>query len=220
MLTDDQIWSAIDGQRGRVAELLESLTDEQWQHPSLCEGWTVRDVGAHLTLQQMTLARAVRLVLRNPSHALDVNRIIHESSRRQAAALSTEAIVAAIRATVGQRRHNVGVTLRETLIDNLVHGLDIAIPLKLDLEIPADAAAEAAARVRSYHGTGKNRVFREIPLREFRLVATDHAWCAGDGPEIRGPIRALLLLLTGRPAGLADVTGPGADVLRRQLVSA
>jgi uncharacterized protein (TIGR03083 family) len=220
MLTDDQIWSAIDGQRGRVAELLESLDDDQWEHPSLCEGWTVRDVGAHLTLQQMTLAQAMRVVLRNPSHALDVNRIIHESSRRQAAALSTEAIVAAIRATVGQRRHNPGVTHRETLIDNLVHGMDIAVPLQLEIEIPADAAAEAATRVRSFDGTGRNRVFRDIPLREFRLVATDHAWSAGDGPEISGPIRALLLLLTGRPAGLADVTGPGADVLRRQLVPA
>jgi uncharacterized protein (TIGR03083 family) len=220
MLTDDQIWSAIDSQRGRVAELLESLDDDQWEHPSLCEGWTVRDVGAHLTLQQMTLAQAMRVVLRNPRHALDVNRIIHESSRRQAAALSTEAIVAAIRATVGQRRHNPGVTHRETLIDNLVHGMDIAVPLQLEIEIPADAAAEAATRVRSFDGTGRNRVFRDIPLREFRLVATDHAWSAGDGPEISGPIRALLLLLTGRPAGLADVTGPGADVLRRQLVPA
>jgi uncharacterized protein (TIGR03083 family) len=220
MLTDEQIWSAIDSQRGRVAELLESLDDDQWEHPSLCEGWTVRDVGAHLTLQQMTLAQAMRVVLRNPSHALDVNRIIHESSRRQAVALSTEAIVAAIRATVGQRRHNPGVTHRETLIDNLVHGMDIAVPLQLEIEIPADAAAEAATRVRSFDGTGRNRVFRDIPLREFRLVATDHAWSAGDGPEISGPIRALLLLLTGRPAGLADVTGPGADVLRRQLVPA
>ena len=220
MLTDDQIWSAIDGQRGRVAELLESLDDDQWEHPSLCEGWTVRDVGAHLTLQQMTLAQAMRVVLRNPSHALDVNRIIHESSRRQAAALSTEAIVAAIRATVGQRRHNPGVTHRETLIDNLVHGMDIAVPLQLEIEIPADAAAEAATRVRSFDGTGRNRVFRDIPLREFRLVATDHVWSAGDGPEISGPIRALRLLLTGRPAGLADMTGPGADVLRRQLVPA
>ena len=220
MLTDEHIWSAIDSQRGRVAELLESLDDDQWEHPSLCEGWTVRDVGAHLTLQQMTLAQAMRVVLRNPSHALDVNRIIHESSRRQAAALSTEAIVAAIRATVGQRRHNPGVTHRETLIDNLVHGMDIAVPLQLEIEIPADAAAEAATRVRSFDGTGRNRVFRDIPLREFRLVATDHAWSAGDGPEISGPIRALLLLLTGRPAGLADVTGPGADVLRRQLVPA
>ena len=220
MLTDAQIWTAIDDQRCRVADLLESLTHEQWEHPSLCDGWTVRDVGAHLTLQQMTLAQAVRLVLRNPSQALDVNRIIRESSRRQAAALSTEAIVAAIRATVGQRRHNPGVTHRETLIDNLVHGMDIAIPLRLDLEIPTDAAVEAAARVRSFDGTGRNRVFRDIPLREFRLVATDSAWSAGDGPEIRGPIRALLLLLTGRPAGLGDVTGPGADALRRQLVLA
>lgn len=220
MLTDDEIWSAIDHQRGRVADLLEWLTAEQWEHPSLCDGWTVRDVGAHLTLQQMTLAQAVRLVLRNPSHAVDVNRIIRESSRRQARALSTEAIVAAIRATIGQRRHNPGVTHRETLIDNLVHGMDIAIPLNLHLEIPGDAAAEAATRVRSYAGTGKNRVFRDIPLREFALVATDYQWSAGEGPEIRGPMKALLLLLTGRSVGLADVTGPGADAVRRQLVAA
>ena len=220
MMTDDQIWSAIDRQRGRVADLLETLTDEQWDDPSLCEAWTVRDVGAHLTLQQMTLAQAVRLVLRNPSQALDVNRIIRESSRRQARDLSTEAIVAAIRATIGRRRHNPGVTHRETLVDILVHGMDIAIPLNLDLEIPADAAAEAAARVRSLDGTGKNRVFRDIPLREFTLVATDCEWSAGEGPEIRGPIRALLLLLTGRSVGLADMTGPGADVVRLQLVAA
>jgi len=220
MLTDDQIWSAIDDQRGRVADLLESLTEEQWEHPSLCDGWRVRDVGAHLTLQQMTLAQAARLVLRNPTDALDVNRIIRESSRRQARDLSTDAIVAGIRGTVGQRRHNPGVTLRETLIDNLVHGMDIAIPLNIDLEIPGDAAAEAAARVRSLDGTRKNRVFRDICVRDFRLVATDYAWSGGEGPEIRGPIRALLLLLTGRPVGLADVTGPGAEVLRRQLVAA
>jgi uncharacterized protein (TIGR03083 family) len=220
MLTDEQIWDAIDTQRGRVAALLESLPDDQWKHPSLCDGWTVRDVAAHLTLQEMTLAQAVRLVLRNPSHALDVNRIIRESSRRQARDLSTDAIVAAIRRTIGKRRHNPGVTYRETLVDILVHGMDIAIPLNLDLEIPGDAAAEAAARVRSLDGTSKNRVFRDIPCRDFRLVATDSPWSAGEGPEIRGPIRALLLLLTGRPAGLADVTGPGADVLRRQLVAA
>lgn len=220
MLTDDQIWSAIDSQRGRVAELLETLIDEQWERPSLCDGWTVRHVAAHLTLQEMTLAQAVRLVLRNPSDARDVNRMIRESSRRQARALSTEAIVAAIRGTIGHRRHNPGVTHRETLIDILVHGMDIAIPLNLGLEIPADAAAEAAARVHSLDGTRKNRVFRDIPVRDFQLVAMDSRWSAGEGPEIRGPIRALLLLLTGRPAGLSDVTGPGADVLRRQLVAA
>jgi uncharacterized protein (TIGR03083 family) len=220
MLTDDQIWSAIDSQRAGLPSCWKrSATSNGSTRPS-AQGWTVRDVGAHLTLQQMTLAQAVRLVLRNPSDALDVNRIIRESSRRQAAAMSTQAIVAAIRATIGHRRHNPGVTHRETLIDNLVHGMDIAIPLNLDLEIPADAAAEAAVRVRALDGTRKNRVFRDIALRDFRVIATDYTWSAGEGPEIRGPISALLLLLTGRPAGLAAVTGPGADVLRRQLVAA
>ena len=36
----DAVWDAIDGQRARTADLLEQLTAEQWDHPSLCQGWT------------------------------------------------------------------------------------------------------------------------------------------------------------------------------------
>jgi uncharacterized protein (TIGR03083 family) len=142
------------------------------------------------------------------------------SARLQAAALTTEEIVATIRGMVGQRRHNVGLTVYSPLIDILVHGLDIAIPLGLELELPPEAVAEAATRVRSQDGRRMNRVFKNIPLRAYRLQATDTAWATGDGPEIRGPIAALLLLLTGRPARLAELTGPGADLLRRQVVPA
>ena len=46
------VWGAIDDQRTRTADLLERLSTEQWDHPSLCQGWTVRHVAAHLTLQQ------------------------------------------------------------------------------------------------------------------------------------------------------------------------
>jgi uncharacterized protein (TIGR03083 family) len=112
------------------------------------------------------------------------------------------------------------VTHRATLVDILVHGLDIAVPLGLPLEITPEAGAEAAAQVRLFDGKSKNRVFRNIPLREYRLVATDVDWSAGDGPEIRGPVSALLLLLTGRRVGLGDVTGPGAEALRRALIPA
>jgi uncharacterized protein (TIGR03083 family) len=218
-MDDEQVWTAIDDQRERVARLLDDLDDEQWDHPSLCEGWTVRDVAAHLTLQQLTLVDALRLAWRSPRAVMGVNRMIHESSRDQAARLSTEEIIGSIRATVGRRRHNVGVTHRETLIDILVHGLDIAVPLQLDLEIPPEAGAEAAARVLSTGDRGK-RVFREIPLRDYRLVATDIDWSSGHGPEIAGPVGAILLLLTGRPVGLADLTGDGADLLRRQGIAA
>lgn len=36
-------------QRARFAEVLRSLTDDEWRHPSRCEGWTVQDVITHLT---------------------------------------------------------------------------------------------------------------------------------------------------------------------------
>ena len=220
MMDDDELWGAIDHQRVLVANLLEGLSDDQWSQPSLCDGWTVRDVGAHLTLQQLTIGDALRFAVRHPTLVRNVNKVIHESAKLQAAALTTEAIVARIRGMLGQRRHNVGVTSNETLVDILVHGLDIAVPLRLELEIPPATAAVAAARVRSFDGRGRNRVFKDIPLRAYRLVATDTEWTTGDGPEIRGPVAALLLLVTGRAARLAELTGPGAELLRRQVVPA
>jgi uncharacterized protein (TIGR03083 family) len=220
MMDDDTLWGAIDEQRVRVADLLEGLADDQWSQPSLCDGWTVRDVGAHLTLQQLTIGDALRFAVRHPTLVRDVNKVIHVSARLQAAALTTEEIVATIRGMVGQRRHNVGLTVYSPLIDILVHGLDIAVPLGLELELPPEAVAEAATRVRSQDGQRMNRVFKDVPLRAYRLVATDTAWATGDGPEIRGPIAALLLLLTGRPARLGELTGAGADLLRRQVVPA
>lgn len=35
-------------QRRRMESLLGALTDEQWSHPTRCDGWTVQDVVAHL----------------------------------------------------------------------------------------------------------------------------------------------------------------------------
>ena len=53
-MNDDDVWAAIDGQRRRTADLLECpCRTRQWRHASLCPGWTVRDVAAHLTLQQV-----------------------------------------------------------------------------------------------------------------------------------------------------------------------
>lgn len=219
-MDDDQVWTAIDQQRRRVVALLDSVTAPEWDHPSLCAGWTVRHVGAHLTLQELTVGDALRFALRHPALLRDVNRVIHESARLQAAALSTDEIIAEVRATIGRRRHNVGVTPRETLVDIVVHGFDIAVPLRRRLDVPPHVAAEAAARVRSLDGTSKNRVFRKLPLAPYRLVATDVDWSVGAGPEIRGPVVALLLLLTGRRVGLDEVVGDGADALRRELVPA
>jgi len=212
-MTDDEIWAAIDAHRLRTVELLEQLSDDDWRHPSLCEGWTVRDVAGHLTLQQIGVGTVLRLATRHPGAiARGVNQMIHESAKGRAN-LSTDQMIADIRGMVGSRRHNIGVTCRETLIDILVHSQDIAIPLGRKLDLDRDAAAVAAARVWSYAGRSKAKVFKKIPFDGLRFTATDTAWSAGSGREIEGPIAAILLVLTGRLAALPMLSGDGAAML-------
>lgn len=216
-MNDDELWAAIDTQRLRTAELLDGLAPAEWDHPSLCEDWTVRDVAAHLTLQQLTLSAAVLAALRHPG---SLNHVISASARARAQE-PTARIVAEIRGMVGSRRHNAGVTPLETLIDIVVHGQDIAVPLGRPLEVPPEVAATAASRVWGYQasrtGRTKAAVFHRSPCQGHRLVATDTDWSAGEGPEVRGPVLAILLLLTGRPAGLAQLSGDDVAALRGDL---
>ncbi|CUU59339.1 TIGR03083 family protein [Parafrankia irregularis] len=211
----DDAWQAIDTQRLRVADLLEELTDEEWRAPSLCGGWTVRDVAAHLTLQQTGPGAALRMAARSPG---GMKRVIHRSACLRAE-MPIEQMIAEIRGMVGSRKHNVGVTYRETLIDILVHGLDIAIPLDRPLETSTDAAAVAADRVWSvaFPSFGYP-FFPRKRLRGLRLTASDADWSVGEGVPVDGPMDAILLLLTGRTAAVEWLSGEGTRVLRDGLV--
>jgi uncharacterized protein (TIGR03083 family) len=216
-MNEDELWAAIDTQRQRTADLLETLSTEEWDRASLCDGWTIRDVAAHLTLQQLGLGSVLLALLRHPG---GVNRVIRESARSRART-PTDLLITEIRSTVGSRRHNIGLTPLETLIDIVVHGQDIAVPLGRTLDVPATVAATAADRVWWYEtsrrGRSKARVFRRTPAVGYRFTATDTPWSVGDGPEIRGPVLAILLLLTGREAGLSDLAGEGVPSMAEGL---
>ncbi|MFI0371424.1 maleylpyruvate isomerase family mycothiol-dependent enzyme [Actinomadura sp. 1N219] len=208
----DQVWKVIDTQRHGLADLLENLSDEQWRQPSLCAGWTVRDVAAHLTLQQIGLGAAIAMMARWRG---SLDRTIQDAACRRAAALTDEQIIAQIRGMVGSRRHNIGVTYLETLTDILVHGQDIAIPLGLRHDVPSHAAAVAAGRVLSMRWPRPLPSVRKVA--GFRLVATDMPWSVGRGPEVRATMAALLLVCAGRAAALSEVSGPGAEELAARL---
>lgn len=215
-MLDDEVWAVIDLQRAPVADLLEKLADIDWRRASLCKGWTVRDVAAHLTLQQLRIRDVAAMAVRHPSILGGVNRMIHNSARAKAAT-APDLLIAEIRATIGSRRHNLGVTNLETLTDIVIHGQDIALPVARTLETATDTTAFVATRVWSQRGTPTARVFQDIPVDGLRLTADDVEWSTGDGPEVTGPIMSILLLLTGRQAGLSNLTGPGADELRQLL---
>lgn len=212
VLDHDQVWEAIDAHRLRVAELLDTLTDDEWDRPSLCDGWTVRDVAAHLTLQQLGWGDALALMLR---YRGNTERGIRESARERAARMPAGELVGQIRATVGSRRHNAGVTYRETLIDILVHGQDIAIPLGRTLDCAPAAAATAATRAWTMRWPPPFPATRR--MAGFRLTATDVDWAVGAGPEVRGPITAILLVSAGRLAALPRLSGEGAADLGVRL---
>jgi uncharacterized protein (TIGR03083 family) len=207
----NEAWRAIDAQRISLTDLLERLTDADWRQPSLCAGWTVRDVAAHLTFAQARLHQLVGVVLRA---RFDLNRAGLDSAIRRAGE-PTERIIAEIRGMVGSQRHVQGVTYCETLIDILVHSQDIAVPLGRRLDMDPEAAAFAATRV----WESNHRFWPRKRFDGFALTATDVDWSVGEGREVRGPIEAILLVLTGRNVALPRLTGAGAPALGGHLAA-
>ena len=129
-----EVWTAIDDQRRALVHLIEDLSEQEWRRPSLCEGWTVRQVAAHLALQNTTWSEMPRAVLGLVRHG-GMNGAIHAMACRDAE-LPVGAIVGEIRDRIGVRRPLPAVTFRETAIDYLVHGQDIAVPLGRTLPMP------------------------------------------------------------------------------------
>lgn len=185
----DEIWAVIDSQRADLADVLGGLTPEQWSAPSLCDGWQVRDVAAHLTHSHMSAARVFLEAVRS-GFRFDpmIHRLGVQDSRSQ------PEIVAALRAMVGSRKKIPVTTERDPLMDVLVHGQDITVPLGIDRPMPVEAAVEVA-----------NHLWRmRFPLNPsrrlagVRLVATDADFAAGEGREAREPIRDIVMILAGR----------------------
>ena len=183
------VWQHIDTERSRLADLLESLPDDAWRHPSLCAEWTVRDVAAHLTFAQTRVRDLVWPAVRA---GFRYDALVRDTALRSP--LTHEEIVRTLRGFVGSRRRVAFITDLEPLIDILVHAQDIARPLGIDHPTPPDAAAAAADRVLST----PRPLRRWTAPRGVRLVATDTDWAYGTGPEVPAPMQVHLLTLTGR----------------------
>jgi len=215
-MDDTEVWSAVDRRRRAIVELLTSLDPGEWDTPSLCEGWRVRDVAAHLTMPLLTMRQMALLAVRHPGRT---NHLIREGSIDLARRHDPAQLLDRLGLLVGQHRALPGLTCRESLIDAVGHTLDMAIPLNREIGIPANEVAEAADRVVSYRGRGNAKVFRSLPLTPFRLTATDHTWSTGAGAEVTGTMTDLFLLLTGRTVRIGHLHGPGADDLRGSVAA-
>ncbi|BBY16083.1 maleylpyruvate isomerase family mycothiol-dependent enzyme [Mycolicibacterium litorale] len=194
-------------ERLEFADLLDRMTPEQWASPSLCAGWTVRDVAAHTVayLDQSRIALAANMI----RFAGDVDRLNADGVDRHSRIGRSEL---ADRMRRGSEPAGAGALYggRVALIECLVHQQDIRRPLGLHRDLDAGRVRVCLDYARLSPVVGGRRRTRGV-----RLVATDVDWTAGNGPEVVGPGEALLFAMTGRAAAVAgELRGEGVALLR------
>ncbi len=190
-------------ERAELVSVLRTLSEEEWETPSLCAGWRVRDVAAHLQTDAVSLATYTGFLVRGRFSVDRVNDVLV----RRFAAEPPRALVDSLAASNGWFTRMAPAL---ALADTFVHQQDIRRPLGRDREIPPERLAAVLSHPDPF-------AFPRRYTRGLRYVATDLEWSKGDGPEIRGPGEALALAMVGRSAALADLSGDGMPELRRRF---
>ncbi|GEM34533.1 hypothetical protein NN3_55400 [Nocardia neocaledoniensis NBRC 108232] len=191
-VTADRVWRAVAEERTTLADLLADLPESAWDTASLCDGWRVRDVVAHLVIAtRVTLGSLLLELLRARGNT---DRLIHDTAVRLADRTPTADLLAELRSTIDSRAIPIGTTPTDRLMDLLVHGQDIAVPLGLDRVMPVEAAQWSLERVWTmgapFHARRR--------LAGYALTAIDTGWTAGSGSPVIGTAAELLMIVTGR----------------------
>jgi uncharacterized protein (TIGR03083 family) len=198
-------WPTIHAERDALANDLAGLTDEQWATPSLCDGWNVREVLAHVTgAANMTppafFGKMLAAGFRFPVFA-------NKEIARQIGASPAETL-SNFKASISSTKHPPG-PIDTWLGETLVHAEDIRRPLGITHAYPPDAVK----RVADFYKGSNLLIGSKKRIAGLTLRATDTDWTTGSGPEVSGPAIALVMAMTGRRAALDDLEGEGKATL-------
>jgi uncharacterized protein (TIGR03083 family) len=196
------------------AAMLHTLTDDQWDHPSLCAGWNVRHVVGHICLGSTISPWS--LPLRTARFGFRVGTAANALSFAYGEDHTPAELVAAFDRLVGHPgKPGLGAIIpdHEYFVDKVIHRCDMARPLALAHPIPAErlvATLDALPRIGGFLKSAPN-------ARSLSLVATDVGHRVGTGPEVVGPAEALILAVSGRPDGLGELSGDGLPTLKARI---
>jgi uncharacterized protein (TIGR03083 family) len=200
------VWPTIEAERKSLANDLESLDQDQWTTTSLCSRWTVCDVVAHMTATAKItppvffgkmLASGFSLT------TLQDKDIAVEKGGSPADAL------ARFEAVETSRKHPPG-PLDTWLGEAIVHAEDIRRPLGIRHDYPMDAVVQVA----DFYKNSNLIIGTKRRIEGLTLQATDANWSHGTGPQVSGPMIALLMAMTGRKTAAEELSGDGVATLR------
>jgi uncharacterized protein (TIGR03083 family) len=205
-------FALIADQRRAVADVLDSLSPDEWRSPSLCEGWRIQEMAAHLTMPfRVSNPRFFLAVLGSGG---SIAKVMDKYAKAHSGEPPAR-LIAFLRD--GAESHFVAPTFPTvaSLNEIVVHGFDVAIPTGRHVEVPEEVSrlvldylvSPKAGTVHTKRGLANG----------VRLVSTDSEWSWGTGPEARGTNFGLIMLLARRPIGFEHVSGEGVDLIRRHL---
>ncbi|MGV9329778.1 maleylpyruvate isomerase family mycothiol-dependent enzyme [Streptosporangium sandarakinum] len=198
------ITTAIAAERRELAAMLDSLTPAQWNTPTLCAGWRVREVTAHMSMGfRYPLPRMVLELVKARG---DINRMADRRARQDAATLSTTELVSAIRDNAGHPWKPPVGGITAALGHDVIHGLDITVALGIDRRVPEDRV-----RVLLEHVTPRTLKFFGADLDGVELRADDLDWSFGTGTPLTGTAQDLLLVAYGRKLPPGHLHGTARD---------
>ena len=196
-------------EREDFAELLAGLLPQQWEQPSLCEQWRVRDVVAHvLSYDELSRWGLVKRFAKGGFLPNRVNAVgVAEYATRSPAQLTE-----LMHACIPPRGLTAGFGGMIALVDGMIHQQDIRRPLGIPRTIPPQrlrAVLDYALNAPAVRGARR--------ARAVRLAATDLEWIHGNGPEVMGTGESLLMAMAARPDALGQLTGPGKPILAQHI---
>jgi uncharacterized protein (TIGR03083 family) len=200
------IWPVIHTERRSLAGDLRPLTDEQWDTASLCPGWTVRDVLAHMTSTASLTPPAFFATMIGSGFSFDKLQAKGIAAHRGGSSADTLADFEKVETSAKHPPGPASTWLGEVI----VHSEDIRRPLGIAHQYPGEALVQVA----DFYKGSNMLIGSKGRIAGLTLRASDAEWSHGTGPEVSGPMLSLVMAMTGRKAALDDLTGDGLATLR------
>jgi len=200
-------WENAAASRREFADLIEGLSEEQQNAPSLCEGWSVRDVAGHaVSFIDMSMPTMMFGMLKA---GFNVDKAWFSNAKKYGAQPVAD-IVSKLREHASKPSAMKSFPAELTTTDMAVHAQDIRRALGMD-DTPSEAVLLEALNFCTSHAKGKMQVPPK-DIAELRLEATDLDWSWGEGKLVSGPAEAILMGINRRDVG-GDLTGDGVALL-------
>lgn len=204
---DTDLRPYVVAERRDLAAILTGLPEQAWDTPSLCAGWRVREVVAHMTMPfRYSGARFVAELARSGGNFTAMS---DRCAMRDAAAPAPD-LLAALRNNAEHPWQPPGGGLIGALTHDIIHGLDFTVPLGIDRKIPAERLSAVLSSV-----TGPALKHFGTDLSGVQLRATDLDWTFGSGRPLAGTAQDLLLVIAGRSLPAGHLSGESAATFTR-----